>query len=78
MAKLIPASVIGLRTFANKDKTKWYYIVNVTFEDGETTGLNCANLFVSDTDYATIQACYSDPTFTIQVFRLDRGYGYVM
>jgi len=77
MAKLITATPIGLRTFSNRDKSRWYYMVNVTFEDPECTGLNCANVFVSDTDYPVIQSQFGNPDFTIDIISNGRGYEYL-
>lgn len=78
MARMIQATPIGMRSFSNKDNTKWYYIVYVTFEEEGTDGLAAVSVFVSDTDYAVIQSRFGDPMFSIDVFKSGNRWDYIL
>ncbi len=78
MAKMIKATPIGLKQFSNREKTRWFYVVYLTFEEQDTDGLACTDVFVSDTDFATIESRFGDPTFTVDIFKSGKFWDYLM
>lgn len=78
MAKMIKAEVVGLNSFSNRDRTKQFNLVHVNFDDGETTGLCVATLFVSDQDYKEICSQYNTGGCQLDIFRSGNRYDYII
>lgn len=78
MARMIKATPIGYRSFTNREKTKEYHIVNVTFASPDCEGTDCANIFVQDVDFPYVQQNFGIPGFTLDIFKVGNRYDYLI